>query len=105
MTHAKAITNVPESKVNLKKAVDNSLDEVLTYEFSRREIEQIKTVSEVILAVIAVAGVVTLGAIIPGALKGILWATGVRKKFKGLAREAKQKKIERAFYYLRNSGL
>jgi hypothetical protein len=97
--------NNKENKVVLKQTVDKSLQDVFKYELSRAQIEKLKTLSQLVLALVAAAGIVAVGSVAPNAIKTLNNCTKLRKKFKGLAYDEKQKKMERTFYYLRDSGL
>jgi len=96
---------VKENRVILKRSVDKSLEGVFKYELRRKQIEQLANLSQVILALVAAAGIVTVASVAPNALKTANYCLKLRKKFKGLAYDEKQKKMEKAFYYLRSSGL
>ncbi|MFI5205980.1 MAG: hypothetical protein ACHQVK_03490, partial [Candidatus Paceibacterales bacterium] len=92
-------------KIILKKAVDKSLQADLAWQLDRKQIEQLKTLSQVVLAVVGVAGIIAISAVAPNVLAAAGHYAGLRKKFKGLAADEKLKKFERTFYYLRSSGL
>jgi hypothetical protein len=96
---------INKKKIILKKAVDNSLVGSLSYQLNRRQIEQLKIFSHVVLALIGAAGIITLGLVAPNALKTIKYCRNIKRKFENLAADEKQARIERTFYYLRSSGL
>ena len=93
-----------ENKVILKQAVDKSLQETFKYQLNRKQTEQLKTLSQLVLAVVAATGIVTVASVAPNAIKTLNYSLKFRKKFKGLAYDEKEKKMERVFYYLRDSG-
>ena len=57
------------------------------------------------LAIVAAAGIVTVGSVASNAIKTLNYCTKLKKKFNSLGADEKLHKIERTFYYLRQSGL
>lgn len=74
-----------------------------TFELSEEQIEKLKTYSNILLGILAGAGLVTMMVLAPNALQA-LDIFQKRKGKKPLKRKEKEQKVARAFYYLRHWG-
>jgi DNA-binding transcriptional regulator PaaX len=89
----------------ISKIINNSLEREFVVRLNRRQLDKINTIAQAALAVVGAAGLITLAAAAPNIFTALNQANHLRKKFKGLAFDEKQKKLQYSFYYLRKSGL
>lgn len=76
-----------------------------TFQLSRRQIERLKSISQILLAAVAVAGIVAVTVAAPNILQLLKYTKWGRKKFfqKGKNR-GQEIKISQACYYLKRQG-
>lgn len=70
--------------------------------FTPEQIAKLKTVSEMILSVIAVAGIVSLAVVAPNIFSALGNFSGQGKKY---SKVQKDRQIAKSFYYLKRTGL
>ncbi len=70
------------------------------FELSEKQIRLLKTSAHVILAAVAVAGIVAVAAVAPN----VFQIMGKSKHFKPANRDQKRKQITKSFYYLKRKG-
>ena len=75
------------------------------WRLSKESIGELKTVSEIALSLVAMAGVVAVSVVAPNLLQLIPKARKFKQSFRKLSPNDKRKKITQTFYYLRRSGL
>ncbi len=95
------------SKQNLTKIIKQGLPQE-KFVFSEKQVQAIKSLSHILLIIVAIAGAITLSAAAPKMFKlfdQLYWAN---QKLKGLPRGEKYKRqfkiVQRSFYYLREKG-
>ncbi len=93
------INNMPRP---LSKIINNSTP-APTFSLSRDQIEALRTAAEVVLAVLAIAGIATVSVLAPNALLAV--GKFFLKKGKRLTHSEKQATTARVFYYLKRTGL
>lgn len=72
---------------------------------SPEQIQKLKTISAVALAIVGVAGVVTLSAIAPNIFIAIERLFLEKSSSRKLSKREKDQKVAKTFYYLKRSGL
>lgn len=92
-------------KHQISKAINKGLKERYVFTLNKRQLEHLKTASQVVLAVVATTGIIALAIAAPNALKVLHSVSKLRKKYKNLGFDEKQNKLQDTFYYLRRSGL
>jgi len=90
------------SKIPLAKLVKQSSSKPIV-EISDIQIEKLKSYGEILLAVIALSGVLTVAVVMPGAL-GALRIFQKLQPRRRLNHQQKTCKVARTFYYLRKKG-
>lgn len=70
--------------------------------FSEKQIEKIKTFSNVLLGILAVGGILTVAVLAPNAIQALEIFERKRRGRKGLSAKEKKRRVARAFYYLKD---
>lgn len=93
----------------MKNKISEEVNKTLKKEYKIRltssQLNKITNISQIILAVVATAGVVSLAAVAPNIFIALDSANKLRKKFNALPFDKKQAKLQHSFYYLRKSGV
>lgn len=91
---------------NINKAFEVALPKKQPiFKFSAEELAALTKVSQILLAVIAGAGILTLAVVAPNIFGALGRISRMTKSGKHWSREEKKTKIKNAFYYLKRSGL
>ncbi|MBI4050799.1 MAG: hypothetical protein HY396_02390 [Candidatus Doudnabacteria bacterium] len=93
-----------ESK-RIARVIKSALPPEMPPLLNERQIEKLKTISSAILAVLSVAGAVTLSAVAPNMFTAIDKLFLKNPKPRKYTRKEKEKKLIRNFYYLKDHGL
>lgn len=85
--------------------VSQALPDKRIIKLSKKQIESLKKVSSVALAVIAAAGVISIAAVAPNAFHALNLFLPKKNRYRSWSRGEKIRKVEETFYYLKRSGL
>lgn len=88
-------------RLNLSRLVEK--DKAEKPKIDRKKIERLKTYSDVVLGILAVAGIITVTVLAPNALQALELFEKRQKRFSYSPAKGR-KKLIRTFYYLRGKG-
>ncbi|MCL5666481.1 MAG: hypothetical protein M1383_01800 [Patescibacteria group bacterium] len=93
------------NQITLGTAVAQSLPDKRIIKLSQKQMQTLKTATEVTLAVVAAAGVVSVSVVAPNLFSAMGHFLPKGKKYSGYSHKQKAKKVAETFYYLKRTGL
>ena len=91
--------------IKLGGAIEQALPDRRLVRLSQKDIQHLKTASEVAVAIVAVAGVAAISVVAPNLFQALNTFLPKGKKYRHLYHRQKTKKVAETFYYLKRSGL
>lgn len=92
------------NKQKIGTIIENSVSAEKEPFFTDEQIEKFKTAGEIVLALIAVGGLITLAAVAPNAVQVFGKSLHRKNPYRKFTRKEKIRKVTETFYYLKRSG-